>query len=425
MSDELDWITGKIRKEKQYLPSQWMLTDYHNHLKRTGANKRGTQANYLKALRKILLETNYSPSQVQKMDEQTIKQTNRDMLDQIQNSEFRRSNGEDGKRRKRQYWTAWKKLLQIQGFQTDKHNEYMPKFKFSDKKTDEPVTRPEDIPNRNQMKQFLKKLGQKSRPHIALRNQALAILLWDKGPRIGEALSIKIKDINVQGNQLTIRIPGNKKSENRKVPIYQGRKTLKDWIENHPYRDNEDAYLFPIMQKNMPETKMKTNTSLSQKFHQTSNGLDFSTSGEPFHIFRKAMVSSHIVNEWATWEQVCKWHGKKPDSTKPDYLKMLMEDVNQSVAENMGVKQEVIDKNEDHSMLGKPMLPIDCPSCDSLNRCYHETCNSCGNTLPDNQLPNNLEIDEEQEKRAEIKGEVKSLIQMAEQLGVDLDEIEE
>jgi len=64
---------------------------------------------------------------------------------------------------------------------------------------------------------------------------------------------------------------------------------------------------------------------------------------------------------------------------------------------------KVINKNEDHTMLGKPMLPIDCPSCDSLNRCYHETCQTCGNTLPNSQMPDNLETETTEEHMRKLK----------------------
>ena len=404
--DELERIQKKIRSQENQLPTHWMLQDYLNHLKRTGAEARGTQANYLKSLRKILITKNQiNLQEVKEISEEELQNLNREIGDDIQNSKYRQSKGEDGKRRKREYWTAWKKLLEVQGWQTEKHRKYMPKIKFSEKNDKEPVTRPNEIPNRNQVKQFLKKLGQRSSPNVALRNQALAILLWDKGPRIGEALNIQIKDVSVQGEKLEIRIPGNKKSSSRKVPIFQGRKTLKDWIEKHPYREQQDAYLFPILQQDTGGEKLGRG-GLVTKFHQSSIGIEFKTSGEPFHIFRKGMVSSHIINEWATWEQVCKWHGKKPDSTKPDYLKMLMEDVNQSVAENMGVKQSLTETEEDNSMIGKPLLPIDCPSCNALNRCYIETCQKCGDTLPEHTMPNNLDKEEETEQIAKKAGEI-------------------
>lgn len=394
MSDELDRITKKIRSEDDELPSQWMLTAYHNHLKRTGASARGTQANYLKSLRKILLKEDIQPEQLKELDEQELKDLNREIIDNIQSSKYRMTEGSDGQRRKRGYWSAWKKMLETQDWSTKKSQAYMPEIKFTDsKKNNEDLTRPEDLPTRSQMQSFLRNLKKKSRPHVALRNQALAVLLWDKGPRIGEALQIKIKHVSVNGKQLKIRIPGNKSSETRKVEVFQGRKTLKDWLQQHPYRENRDAYLFCHIQKDKPREQLNRNP-LAKKFHQARADLDFKTRNEPFHIFRKAMVTFHIVNEFASWEQICKWHGKKTDATKPDYLKMALSDVDASVAANMGVSDGV-DRNRDNRMLGKPLLPLECIGCGRQNPCFEEVCTLCGENLPETEMPDYLEDDTE------------------------------
>jgi len=393
MSDELDRIKNKIRSEEDELPSTWMLTSYHNHLKRTGASARGTQANYLKSLRKIMKKEDITPEQLKELSEEDLKDLNRRIIDNIQSSKYRITEGKSTKRRKRQYWSAWKKMLETQDWNTKNSKGYMPEVKFTDSQDSTAVTRPEDLPTRSQMQHFLRNLKKKSMPHVALRNQALAVLLWDKGPRIGEALQIKIKHVSVNGKQLKIRIPGNKKSETRKVEVFQGRKTLKDWLQQHPYRENREAYLFCHIQKDLPREKLGRNP-VAQKFHQARADLDFKTRNEPFHIFRKAMVTFHIVNEFASWEQICKWHGKKTDATKPDYLKMALSDVDASVAANMGVSDGV-DRNRDNRMLGKPLLPLECIGCGRQNLCFEEVCTLCGENLPETEMPDHLDIDED------------------------------
>jgi site-specific recombinase XerC len=427
MSDELDRIQNKIQRQEDKLPTDWILQDYHSHLKRTGAEARGTQANYLKALRKILVKEDIDLGKLQNYTEEELQELNREIADRIQNSEYRSTEGSDGKRRKREYWSAWKKLLETQGISTKKTEGYIPEIKFTEEKNaGHEDTRPEDLPTREQMKKFVKALGERSRGHVALRNQALALLLWDKGPRIGEALGldqcrgIRLKDVSVKGSQVKIRIPGNKKSDTRKVEIFQGRKTLKDWIQKHPYRDNRDARLFPVIQKDSPQKALTPNSHLSTKFHSCAQDLDFKTSGEPFHVFRKAMVTFHIVNEYGTWEQICKWHGKKTDATKPDYLKMALSDVDASVAASMGVSDDV-DRERDNRMLGAPLLPLECSSCGRSNRCYREICDSCGTELPEADLPDNLEHDEEKVELEKMRAELETVLEMAEKFDVDID----
>lgn len=420
MSD-FDWIHRKIKNQSGELPSEWMLSSFKAEAKRQGAQSKGTQANYLKALRKILVQEDIDVQKIDGMSDTELETLNKRIADNIQNSKYRKSEGEDGVRRKRQYWKSWKTVLETQGRGTEPRKPYMPKVEWIEPESKKgKITEPGQIPTRDQTKQFVKNLGDKSREHVALRNQALALLLWDKGPRIGEALSIKLKHVEVDGKKLLIKIPGNKGSDTRTVPVYQGRKTIKDWVQRHPYRGNPEAYLFPVLQKDKPETSMASNTGLDSKFHACAKDLDFKTSGEPFHIFRKGMVSSHFINDWASWEDICEWHGKSNDSTKPDYLLMLMEDVNVSVGESMGIDEEAIPERTKNTMQGSPLKPLKCRSCDKLNRCYLEICEGCGTELPEADIGGSLSSDEEQKRELEqLRSKFEELQDLADKLGVD------
>jgi hypothetical protein len=108
------------------------------------------------------------------------------------------------------------------------------------------------------------------------------------------------------------------------------------------------------------------------------------------------MVTFHIVNEFASWEQICKWHGKKTDATKPDYLKMALSDVDASVAANMGVSDGV-DRNRDNRMLGKPLLPLECVGCGRQNPCFEEVCTLCGENLPETEMPDHLQHEDRED----------------------------
>lgn len=418
---EFERIKNKIQNQSNKLPSQWIQTEYIHKLERKGI-KNNTKAGYLKALRKIYLKEETNPQEIKKLTEDELRKLNLKVQRRIQNSQYKIKDGELTVRRKRQQWRSWKDHLQALNIDTSDTQNYMPEISFTKTKNSEDITQPEDLPTRSQMKQFCINLRKNSHPHTATRNQALAMLLWDKGPRIGEALCIKIKHIQIQGKQVKIKIPGNKGSDTRKVELFQGRHTIKKWIQEHPARENKEAYLFPPLQ-NQSYTSQLDRNSLSTQFHRAASNLDFKTRNEPFHIFRKAMVSFHIVNEYATWEQVCKWHGKKTNSTKPDYLKMALSDVDASVASKMGVKDDV-DRERDNEMLGKPLLPVECTECSSLNKCFHEICNSCGNELPENELPNHLDTDDGQNvEKAKLKATYRELESMLEKAGVNKKEV--
>lgn len=376
---------------------QWIKTKFLPYLKTVGAQKNGTQANYLQSLQKILVEhPDLNITELHQLPKEELENQTQTIAQNIQASKYRKTPGENGKRRKLQQWTTWKRILETQNIKTGSHHPWMPSnIKWTENKEEinkRVSTTPEDLPTPQQMKNYIYTLGYVSGEDTQLRNQSLALLLWDKGPRIGEALNIKMKDIDINGEQLRIHITGNKGSEDRTVEVFQGRKTLKDYIQKHPAKNQEEAYLFAKLRHHKYFEKLGPR-KLREKIHQarSHSELDFKTSGEPFHVFRKAMITSHIVNEWATWEQVCTWHGKNTDATKPDYLLMALSDVDASVAEKMGVDDDV-ERQRDSRMLGPALLPRTCPGCGVENRCFHEICEKCGVELPDSSLPKNQDL---------------------------------
>lgn len=405
-------LLQKIQKNQSIheKDKETLKNDFLKEIKRTGAKKPGTQANYLQAANLILEKTDIKIHQLDQKNKEELEEICTKVSDKIQDSQLRHTKGETSQRKKRHKWTAWKKMLETIGVKTGKHKEYMPKVKFTtnkgkvNKRSD---TDPSDLPTPKEMKTYLKTVKEVSGETTKLRNQALIALLWDKGPRIGEALNIKIKHVNVQNNSLEIEIPGNKQSKDRKVLIVQGRKILKDYISSHPAKNEKEAYLFAKL-KTGEYYEPLDKKPLRRVVHRARSKADvsFKTEGEPFHIFRKAMVTSHVVNGWATWEEICELQGKKTSNTKPDYLKMALSDVNENVAENVDPRMETKDSEDGHRMNGDPLIPSQCQSCDRLNRFLSDICQYCGTELPQNDMPKNIEQDTENMVDIDISAEI-------------------
>src|SRR6056297_1399431 len=172
----------------------WIFDKYMPALRRQGVKASGTQANYLQAIRKLLEKNDTSILEVQDLEEKELKELNESVADRIQ--------GSTTKRRKNHLWTTWKRALQVQGLSTQAHKDWMPAVKFTEEKgkvNRQADTKPEDLPTPSQAKEFVEKIGHVSGETTQLRNQALILLLWDKGPRIGEALNLKMRHVHVQG----------------------------------------------------------------------------------------------------------------------------------------------------------------------------------------------------------------------------------
>jgi len=421
MSDDDYRLEKRIEKIKDsetinQETKDFLTKDYLNEVKRSGADSKKTQEIYLRRLKRILDHQNLEKKQVEKMNEEELGQLNDDIVENVQDSEYKKTAGDFIVRTKRGFWGSWKRMLQTLGLDTSEHQDYMPvNVQFSSERTEtdrKKKTTAEDLPDREQVKQFLKTLKTVSSEGTALRNQALVGLLWDTGPRIGEVIeddeiqTIRMEQVHVSNDRIHIKFKSNKnkteqeREENdRRVEIFQCRKILQEYIEQHPKRNDPDAFLFPPGKNNQhhsDDSRFYTSTSKSpirRKIHQTRRKaeLEFKTKREPFHIFRKGMITYYVMNEVLSWEKVCERTGKDPSSTMPTYLKMAMSDINAQAAEGFGLDRDT--RNDEHRMIGPPLLPIKCSSCEKENKCTKENCTSCGHTLPDAEMPDNLETE--------------------------------
>jgi len=341
------------------------------------------------------------------------KELSRTIRDEIQNSEYKSNNtkySSYAERTKKDYWTClnyW--IKHIQGQNPD---DVTPKATFNSDKKDvdkQAETRPQDLPNPNQMRKLLKTLAEVSEHKTAKRNQAFYGLIWDLGTRVGETLPLQMKDVDISQDRVRIYVTGNKDSGNDWVTLWQTQQLFREYIQQHPDSDNPEAYVFPQTYYNNSD-KPINKRSLKKKMIQAKNraDLDFKTRGEPFHIFRKASSTFYVVNDIISWGEVCKRQRKKEDSTKPDYILRAMQDVDQSIAKGLGIEKE--DTQSNGVMTGTPLMPKKCGSCGTVNNCLKDSCTSCQTTLPENTLPTpEIKVEQEEKRKAEVIGRIKGL----------------
>ena len=77
-----------------------------------------------------------------------------------------------------------------------------------------------------------------------LRDKCLVLLLFDTAMRIGEALNVKLGDISSDDNGFLVQVRETK-SNQRTVRVKNATSFLSIWLNQHPSKDNPDAYLFP------------------------------------------------------------------------------------------------------------------------------------------------------------------------------------
>lgn len=81
-----------------------------------------------------------------------------------------------------------------------------------------------------------------------LMHKALLCVLYETGVRPGELRSIKLKDVSVNTKFIKLYASGKMKKKQAKRPVYviKNYDTVKAWIENHPLKGNDEAFLWLI-----------------------------------------------------------------------------------------------------------------------------------------------------------------------------------
>lgn len=419
----------RLESEKQTIENAEYLTkaekntllDFVQELRNAENISSGhTFAKHLQKLRNISRSNDWDLNQVE-----VTQDLCKEVRNQIQASDYKQKDGDFSKKNKKDHWTAWKYF--IEHIHDNNPDQVLPKASFTsnrEKVDTQADTRPEDLPTPEDMRKLLPAIENVSDKKTGRRNAMIYMLIWDLGTRKGETFPIKMKDVDVRKDMIRIFIHGNKESSDGWVRVFQGEKMLREYLQQHPASDDPEAYLFPKhYQDEMHQQVNPRAVKKKMKQARSQADLDFKTYGEPFHIFRKASSTYYVVNDVLSWEEVCKRQRKKPDSTKPDYLLMAMEDIEKSAAEGFGLEET--ENNDNGFMSGPPLLPKECPGCSRKNTALQNSCIECQTTLPDNQLPKTIhtDIDPKEKAKAELQGEIQNLKKLAEKAGIDLQEL--
>jgi len=74
------------------------------------------------------------------------------------------------------------------------------------------------------------------------RDGAFVSVLYESGLRIGEMLSLKIKNVQLEGHVVTLTVNG--KTGIRRVRVTSSSQKLVNWMKIHPFREDPNAPLW-------------------------------------------------------------------------------------------------------------------------------------------------------------------------------------
>ncbi len=243
-----------------------------------------------------------------------------------------------------------------------------------------------------------------------VRNRAFLELLIFTGQRMGALLTLRIKDVELQGERAYIYLNKDYEEKHgglknaiqrgRKRPIFGAEKYVRDWIEYHPYSDDRDSWLFVGDPSHWKTAKKDhwSRPSADQRLRQIGKVADID---KPVncHNFRH-YCATVLYRDYDLRKDTIRMllgHAEGSKALEEVYSHVFDEDFIRRAEEKMGYREK-----EDRN----PFTPDTCPTCGELLQENDNACSNCGS----NFAPNAEYIEEQiEEDTYQDKGEAEGL----------------
>lgn len=223
---------------------------------------------------------------------------------------------------------------------------------------------PEDLLTEDE---FKKMVANASNP----RDKALLECLFESGCRIGELLTVQLKNIRFDEYGAVMRITG--KTGSRRVRLIAAVQSLVAWIELHPLKGNPDAYLFIRKQSKANPKPVMFSYSYARKIIKKLARMAGIKKRVHPHLFRHSRATA-LANK-LTEAQMKEYFGWVQGSDIASiYVHLSGRDVDNAILGLYGLR-----KPEENGQSG--FRPIICPRCDTTSSPASKLCPKCGYAL--------------------------------------------
>ena len=204
-----------------------------------------------------------------------------------------------------------------------------------------------------------------------LRDRALVLVLYETGCRVGEILSLRLKDIRFDQYGAILLVDG--KTGQRRTRIIFSAPTLAEWLNHHPERSNQNAPLWTSLEKVGSTNplqyyafrKMLCDAAVRARIRKRVNP----------HGFRHARASN-LANH-LTEAQMKEMFGWTQDSKMASvYVHLSGRNIDNALLQLNGLKTEAEVNQEEHSLQLKT-----CMRCQEKNAPTSRFCARCGSPL--------------------------------------------
>ena len=217
----------------------------------------------------------------------------------------------------------------------------------------------EDLPTDDEIKQLLAVCSDSS------RDKAMFAVHAEAGTRIGELLNLKIKDFRLDNNGGIIKVDG--KTGVRPIRIVKSVPYLTRWLNDHPYKDNHDEYIWINVRNSdsfgTPMTYYNFNRILKKRMRQAGITRKLHS-----HLFRHKEITD-LASKITESESRMR-HGWTRASLMPSkYTHLNQDDLDEKMLRVMGVKkEEKLEEPIKECSFCHIKYPVEIRFCDSCSR---------------------------------------------------------
>lgn len=246
-----------------------------------------------------------------------------------------------------------------------------------------------DLLTKSEIKEILKRMR---RPI----DKAIFILLLESKMRKSELRNLKIKDLTCYDSYAMIYIEKSKSAQ-RNIPLIESIPYLMRYLEDHPEKDNPEAWLFGHTRNGIFRKYSKNGI-----WENIKRNTKFIPKNVYPHLLRHTgltQIARHL-NEFSLG-QLAGW---KPGSRMASrYVHLSQDDLENSMLELYNIKKP----DEDHEV--GTIEVIQCPRCEYQNSELDHFCSRCGSVLDQKTV---LEHKEKAQELEEIisKSEIRAYI---------------
>lgn len=216
--------------------------------------------------------------------------------------------------------------------------------------------------------------------------RALVSVLYESGCRIGEILTLRIKNITFDEYGAQLIVDG--KTGQRRVRIISAVPYLQEWLNKHIFKDDPDSWVWLNERKKV----LKYNSALDLFIRlKKEAGIKKPVNPHNFRHSRATFLAKHL-----TERQLREFFGWKDFRMADVYVHLAGRDVDTALLKMYGI--EVKENNNNESKL----KPRNCPRCKEVNPVTNKFCSKCGMVIDEKTVIEIIERDTERKQADDI-----------------------